>query len=177
MTEPRTGTLYWLPTILRDDRLTPIETLLLVAIADHVGADDKAWPSIATLARLARCSYATAQRHLTGLVEKGAISRTQRHRADGGHSTYEYHLSREFFHSPPINLRDPLAQSEGGPLSPGARPPLSLGARAEVPNEPHKEVTATPLSVCARGCLEGYVTKEAAGYSFLAPCECIEEAS
>ena len=165
--EPQTGTLYWLPTILRDERLTPTETLLLVAIADHVGADDKAWPSIATLARLSRCSYATAQRHLSGLVEKGAISRTQRHRADGGHSTYEYHLRREFFGCPPINLTDPLAHQVRDPLA-------HLGARAEVPSEPpSEEMKETPLSVCARGCLDGWVTEETeSGYSFLAPCEC-----
>lgn len=163
---PPTGTLYWLQTILRDERLNPTETLLLVALADHVGADDRAWPSIATLARLSRCSYGTARRHLTELESKGVVNRSQRRRPDGGHSTYEYHLRREFFGDPPLDLRGP-------PAHPDARTPRAPGARAEVPNEPSNEVTAPPRAVCARGCVDGWTMREAeAGYSFLAPCEC-----
>lgn len=168
---PPTGTLYWLQTILRSPDLSPTETLLLVALADHVGANDRAWPSISTLARLARCSYATAQRRLTDLEEKGVIHRTQRRRADGGRSTYEYHLRREFFGDPPLNLLGAIAHQV-------REPPYHLGARAEVPNEPHIEPTATPLSDCERGCVEGYVCEvNDEGYSVLTPCHCRLEQS
>lgn len=163
---PPTGTLYWLQAILRDERLNPTETLLLVALADHVGADDRAWPSIATLARLARCSYGTARRHLTELESKGVVNRSQRRRPDGGKSTYEYHLRREFFGDPPLDLRGPSAH-------PDARTLRAPSARAEVPNEPSNELAATPRADCARGCVDGWMTREAeAGYSFLTPCEC-----
>jgi hypothetical protein len=91
----RSGTLYWLPLILDDDRLDAVETLLMVALADHVNADDVAWPSIATLAHSARVSYPTARRRLAGLAEKGIITRERRRmKGSGNLSTYEYRLIR-----------------------------------------------------------------------------------
>ena len=171
---PPTGTLYWLQTILRDPRLNPTETLLLVALADHVGADDRAWPSVRRLASAARCSPRTARRHLESLETKGAIERNRRRREDGSHSTYEYRLSREWFG---------LGQSDQGvghiDLGVGTSSDQGVGrpgGRAEVPNEPPIEPAAS--ASCARGCVEGWVSKlDDEGYSVIGPCGCRLEQS
>lgn len=61
--------------------LTATEALVLVALADYASDDTReCWPSIATIARRARCDRRTAQRRLKSLEARGLIDR-----AIGGH--------------------------------------------------------------------------------------------
>lgn len=91
----RTGTLYWLPLILDDETLDPTETLLLIALADHVDAEDSCFVGIKRLAARARVSYATARRRLAALEQRGVITRGRRRHSDGNLSVYDYVLQRD----------------------------------------------------------------------------------
>lgn len=95
MSGQRTGTLYWLPIILGHPDLDPTETLLLVALADHVNADDACYVKIHKLAAAARVSYGTARRRLKALEDRGHITRQRRKRPDGSEGVYDYVLNRE----------------------------------------------------------------------------------
>lgn len=93
----KTGTLFWLPVLLDCDKLDPTDTLLLIALADHVGDDDACFVGIERLSQRARVGYSTAKRRLTALEQRGVLSRTRRRRDDGNLSVYAYHLERTFF--------------------------------------------------------------------------------
>jgi len=61
--------------------LTATQALVLVALADYTSDDTReCWPSIPTIARRARCSERSAQRHLRALELRGLIDI-----ATGGH--------------------------------------------------------------------------------------------
>lgn len=146
----RSGTLYWLPLILDDVRLSPTETLLLVGLADHVNGDDECFVGIDRLASRSRCSYGTARRHLTALEAKGALARTRRRRSDGNLSVYDYRLLRSFYGEEPD--RPPARDMRDDQRAPGcaltsARP----GARAEPPRDepPRDEQPLAPASETA----------------------------
>lgn len=127
----RTGTLYWLPLILDDDTLDPTETLLLIALADHVDADDSCFVGIERLAKRARVSYATARRRLKALEERKLIERGRRRRSDGNLSVYDYVLQR-----------DVLALNLSGDQRSATRAVITAhdDERAEVPrDEPHSD--------------------------------------
>lgn len=99
MTARRSGTVFWLHVLLDCEELDPTETLLLIALADHVDEQDQAFPSLHLLARRARISYATAKRRMADLEARGYIARTRRHGKGGRRSTYRYQLQR-----PPFGL-------------------------------------------------------------------------
>lgn len=137
MSERRTGTLYWLPVILDAADLDPTETLLLVALADHVNAEDECFVGISRLAARARVSYGTARRRLAALEERGVITRTIRRREDGGRSVYDYRLERD--------VLDPPAILRGGVRAPGrAEAPAHQGARTKPPLVNLPEGTTPP---------------------------------
>lgn len=140
---PRTGTLMWLPVVLDDERLDPVETLILVGLVEHINGDDECFVGIDHLAVRGRCSYSTAQRRLKSLTEKGAISRERRRREDGNLSVYSYKLARAFFGISPVSL-------PGDHRSP--RRPVTTGHpgdRAELPHDelPHKDGAPPELPV------------------------------
>lgn len=90
----KSGSLWWFSEILDDQTLTPTDTLLMLALADHVDADDRCWPRIEHLAHRARCSYSTAKRRLAALEEEGRIVRERQRRSDGNMGVYVYQLVR-----------------------------------------------------------------------------------
>lgn len=142
----RTGTLAWLGDLLDDDTLDPTETLLLIALADHVDEHDECFVGIERLARRARVSYGTARRRLTELETKGRLARTRRRRDGGNLSTYTWRLLRPnpgdndatpgdipavSGDAPPRNMRaSALHQRASGRAVASARP----DARAELPS-------------------------------------------
>lgn len=141
----KTGTLYWLPKILADESLDPVETLLLVGLADHVNGDDECFAGIATLAKYARTSYATARRRLTGLEARGRIIRTRKRRDDGNLSVYVYRLVRD---GQALNLSDdqraPGSHMTSAHPEERAEPPHEEPPRTEDPPTPHP-VVADPV--------------------------------
>lgn len=150
---PRTGTLYWLPRILDDESLDAVETLLMVALADHVNADDECFVGIKTLAKAARCSYGTARRRLAGLEARGVLTRQRRRREDGNLSTYLWSLVRP---EPAPNLRASPAPTDARAdqrASDSALTSARPEARAEPPSDepPSGEPTQGALALVASG--------------------------
>jgi DNA-binding transcriptional ArsR family regulator len=133
----KTGTLLWLAAILECVDLDPTETLLLVALADHVNDQDECFVGIAKLARRARVSYGTTRRRLAALEDRGYITRTRRRREDGNLSVYDYVLQRAPVGLPARNMRANQRAPRRALTS--AHP----GARAEPPRvePPRSEVT------------------------------------
>lgn len=132
-TEDGGGTLWWLHQLLDDEQLDATDTLLMVALAEHVSRDsDVCWPSIRRLAQRARCSYGTARRRLTALEQRGWITRKRDERADGGDGVYVYELQR----TPLLNLRGGPAHDDarGARASGRAGGPAHDDARAEQTN-------------------------------------------
>ena len=113
------GTLYWLPLILNHAELDPTDTLLLIALADHVDADDRCWVGIHRLAGWSRVSYGTARRRLTDLEARGYITRRRRVRQDGSEGVYEYELCRSALNGGARNMRGGSAQNARGVRAPG----------------------------------------------------------
>lgn len=120
-TSDRTGTLFWLPHFLAldDKRLGPTHVLALVCLADHVDAQDRAWPGMERIGAAARCSERTARRVMAQLVEWGYVTRERREGRHGHLSTYLYTLQR------PVRLSDGPADTlaEGPADSVAAAPP------------------------------------------------------
>lgn len=150
MTARRSGTVFWLHVILECEELDPTETLLLVALADHVDEHDTAFPSLHLLARRARVSYATAKRRMADLVDRGYVARVRRHGVGGRRSTYSYRFQRPAFGlgatTPETPIFDPDTGAQPEPWTASDRAhsePRSrahLGEPTEVPSvEPEEE--------------------------------------
>lgn len=143
----KTGTVFWLNVILDHDELDPADTLLLIALADHVDEHDVAWPSLRTLARRGRVGYSTAKRRMKSLEQRGYVTRSARRRADGGRGTDSYRLQRSRFGmsgcaSSPAEDTAPTAHIEPGVSSDRTGPTAHPGEPAEVPKEePEEEET------------------------------------
>ena len=90
----KSGTIFWLSTILDHEGLDAVDKLLLIGLADHVDERDRCFPSLDRVAQRAGKSYPTAKRRMASLVDRGYVKRTRRHRRDGSLSTYEYELQR-----------------------------------------------------------------------------------
>jgi hypothetical protein len=150
MTRRRSGTTFWLPLLLDDERLDATETLLLIGLADHVNEDDEAWPSIETLASRARCSYVTARRRLAALEQRGVITRRRRRREGGNLSTYAYRLVRS--EAPALNLSDGKRSPRGAMASalPGERAEPDQG-EPDQSEEPTTDQPSLPLGLARDG--------------------------
>lgn len=133
------GTLFYLAKILDCPELSATDTLLMVAIADHVNSDGETFVGIETLARKARCSYPTAKRRLRDLEERGFLARTRRRKAGGNLSTYSTEIVADRLGI----ITDPRGPHQGSPGRSLARD--HLGDPAEVPRVevPSKDLRST----------------------------------
>ena len=70
--------------ILEDPALGGVDILVYLALAKHANSEGVCWPSMATLAAVARVHRCTVARALKHLEEQGYLRRTARFRPDGG---------------------------------------------------------------------------------------------
>lgn len=99
------------------------EALVLVALADYASDETReCWPSIATLARRARCDRRTAQRCLKSLEQRGLIDRAIGGHQYGRNSASRYRL--KFDHAGHVVAdTDPVPYPQGRRnAAPGAAP-------------------------------------------------------
>ncbi len=78
--------------ILEDQALGPVDILVYLALAKHADGEGTCWPSMATIAKLARCARETVARSLKHLEARGYLKRTARFRPDGGVTSNVYQL-------------------------------------------------------------------------------------
>ena len=130
--------------ILEDPALGGVDILVYLALAKHANSEGICWPSMATLAAVARVHRCTVVRALKHLEEQGYLRRTARFRPDGGVSSNVYQLM-------PLEARRyPVAQDNTPPCS-SQQPPVALGNTnyiqeeldpenanvAQAPHQPH----------------------------------------
>lgn len=95
----------------------PRAKLVLIALANHAGADGTCYPGAATLGEAAVCHERTARRKLDDLEAAGWLTRTRRRRDDGTLSTYRYRLTPQLYEL--LRTRDHrTAVSAGAPGEP-----------------------------------------------------------
>lgn len=137
---------------LEDDRLTAVDRLVLIGVANHDG-DGGAWPAIATLARYAGVAPRSVSRSISRLADFGLLVRHQqqggntRTRPDQRPNLYELVKTREDTTVTPSDERDdtPVTPRDDTPVT----PPLT--DRSPEPSfEPSTEPSnATDTSVSA----------------------------
>jgi hypothetical protein len=104
--------------VLEDQDLGPVDILVYIALAKHADSDGVCWPSMATLAKLARCARETVARSISRLEARGYLKRTPRFRPDGGVTSNAYQLMPiEVKRYPPVIVDDT-------PYDLGSHPPV-----------------------------------------------------
>jgi hypothetical protein len=147
--------------VLEDQALGPADILVYLAIAKYADGEGACWPSMATLAKLARCARCTVAKSIAHLEVLGYLRRTPRFRPDGGVTSNAYQLMPlEAKRYPPVAQEDPpplpqrqppVAQEDTNYIHLELDPSKESAPRpAETPQaspEPVREIAAVSLSV------------------------------
>lgn len=101
---------------------------VLICLADYADENGVAWPSIPTLAAEVQASERTIQRCIRSLEEAGLLTRSERHRKDGGDTSNAYNLAmtpgdivtppRCHPVTPPVSLVSPANGTPIDPITP-----------------------------------------------------------
>ena len=78
--------------VLEDQELGPVDILVYIALAKHADSEGTCWPSLATIARLARVCRSSVAQAIKRLEARGYLQRTARFRPDGGVTSNVYKL-------------------------------------------------------------------------------------
>jgi len=104
--------------ILEDQTLGPVDILVYIALAKHADGEGTCWPSIATIAKIARVCRSKVFQAIKHLEARGYLKRTPRFRPDGGVTSNAYQLL-------PIEARRyPPVTQEDTPCLPERHPPV-----------------------------------------------------
>lgn len=133
---------------LSNDRLTVLDRLVLIGIANHDG-DGGAWPSIATLCRYTGAQDRSVRRSVARLEEFGYVVRhlndggTTKHDARYRPNRYELHLLRPGREDTAVLPQE----AQGGPTGPVREDRNDIPGRTEESSEPSSEPSAEPSSL------------------------------
>jgi len=138
--------------VLEDQALGPVDILVYLAVAKYADGEGTCWPSMATLAKLARCARGTVAKSIARLEAHGYLRRTPRFRPDGGVTSNAYQLM------PSEAKRYPPVSQDDTPCLPDKQPPVSqddtnythleLDPNKEKAPQPAQTPQATPEPVC-----------------------------
>jgi len=78
--------------VLEDQALGPVDILVYLALAKHSDGEGTCWPSLSTIAKLARVHRSSVALAIKRLEARGYIRRTPRFRPDGGVTSNAYQL-------------------------------------------------------------------------------------
>jgi len=93
--------------VLEDQALGPVDILVYLALAKHADSEGSCWPSMATIAKVARVCRSKAFQAIKHLEALGYLKRTARFRADGGVTSNAYQLlAIETRRYPPVAQND-----------------------------------------------------------------------
>ncbi len=96
--------------------LGPVDILVYLALAKHADGEGTCWPSMATIAKVARVCRTKAFQAIKHLEARGYLRRTPRFRPDGGVTSNAYQLM-------PLVAQKYLAQEDTPPV-PQQHPPV-----------------------------------------------------
>lgn len=105
--------------ILEDQALGPVDILVYLALAKHADGEGSCWPSLSTIAKIARVHRSSVIQAIKHLEARGYLKRTARFRPDGGVTSNVYQLM-------PIEAQKypPIAQDHT-PRRSERRPPVA----------------------------------------------------
>ncbi len=101
--------------VLDDDTLSGIDLLVYLALAKHADEEGTCWPSMATVAKAARCGCTAVKESLRHLEACGYLKRTARFRPDGGVTSNVYRLLQVKMETPVRQATTPLAPGDQAP--------------------------------------------------------------
>src|SRR5208337_2837518 len=78
--------------VLEDKALGPVDILVYLALAKHADHEGTCWPSMATIAKVARVCRSKVFETIKHLEARGYLKRSARFRPDGGVTSNVYHL-------------------------------------------------------------------------------------
>jgi len=78
--------------VLEDQALGPVDILVYLALAKHSDGEGACWPSLPTIARLARVHRSSVAQAIKRLEARGYLKRPARFRPDGGVTSNAYQL-------------------------------------------------------------------------------------
>ena len=116
--------------ILEDQALGSVDVLVYLALAKHADGEGVCWPSLATLAQIARVHRSSVAQAIKRLEIRGYLKRTPRFRPDGGVTSNAYLLM-------PIEAQKyfPIAQ-ESPPRRPERLAPVAQDDTNYIHSEP-----------------------------------------
>ena len=106
--------------ILEDQTLGRVDILVYLALAKHADGEGICWPSMATIAKLARCASETVASQASNTWRsRGYLKRTARFRPDGGVTSNVYQLMPLEARSTPLPPRKtpPVVQNSLAPVA------------------------------------------------------------
>ena len=99
--------------LVRESSLSAYALLAYVALSGRADRSGECWPSIATLAKEARCSASSARRAVRELRLAGLVTvRAQQRSYDGGQSSNVYRVYISTDPKPPVSRRQPPGVTE-----------------------------------------------------------------
>src|SRR5208283_5440651 len=105
--------------ILEDQTLGPVDILVYIALAKHADGEGTCWPSIATIAKIARVCRSKVFQAIKHLEARGYLKRTARFRPNGGVTSNAYRLM-------PMEAQQyPPVVQENTPRRPGRLAPVA----------------------------------------------------
>jgi hypothetical protein len=116
--------------VLEDQALSGIDVLVYLALAKHADTGGICWPSMATIAKLARVHRATVAEAIKHLEVRGYLKRSARFRPNGGVTSNSYQLLQM------TAARHPPVAQDDSPPSPGRHPPVAQDDRNYIHLEP-----------------------------------------
>jgi hypothetical protein len=93
--------------VIEDQELGPVDLLVYIALAKHADSNGTCWPSLATIARLARVCRSSVAQAIKHLEARGYLQRTARFRPDGGVTSNVYKLIPMEVKAYPVAQADP----------------------------------------------------------------------
>jgi hypothetical protein len=118
--------------VLWHEGLTEHAKMAYLCLSSFIGADDSAWPSMATLAKMSGMSESTMRRALSDLRDAGLVEWSGRARPDGGQTSNLYRL----------NVNAPPGQTDTPPMSEGQGAPVTVTDERTSGNVPQLNVTS-----------------------------------
>ena len=138
--------------VLEDQALGPVDVLVYIALAKHADAEGVCWPSMATIARLARVGRSKAFEAIKHLEALGYLKRTPRFRPDGGVTSNAYRLLEMKVEGPLQDEKVPSqnekaipVQHVDGPSPADGRPPVHPADANYTHSEPDPRKGGAPL--------------------------------
>ena len=101
--------------IIEDQELGAVDVLVYLALAKHADGEGVCWPSLPTLAKIARVHRSSVAHAIKHLEARGYLKRTPRFRPDGGVTSNAYRLM------PLTSEKYPPVAQEAAPRRPGRR--------------------------------------------------------